>query len=78
MWFMCAPAHKSQSTVAMRGRNYLDSGEGTNLTPEMNLKRKNSSVNLESDEQLIVLAISGEKNTEIIWHIPKTGLLINE
>lgn len=58
---MCAPAHKSQSTVAMRGRNYLDSGEGTNLTPEMNLKRKNSSVNLESDEQLIVLAISREK-----------------
>lgn len=66
---MCAPAHKSQSTVAMRGRNYLDSGEGTNLTPEMNLKRKNSSVNLESDEQHIVLAISGEKkNRDYMTH----------
>lgn len=66
---MCAPAHKSQSTVAMRGRNYLDSGEGTNLTPEMNLKRKNSSVNLESDEQLIVLAISREKkNRDYMTH----------
>lgn len=64
---MCAPAHKSQSTVAMRGRNYLDSGEGTNLTPEMNLKRKNSSVNLESDKQLIVLAISAEKKKQRLY-----------